>query len=85
MEAEKMTVEQSQAEVKSEFGVHILNEEGIQKAKDMATKFSDLLYWLEAPGMCVSGRELSLAKTKLEEACFFAKKAMATNLTNQKH
>ena len=51
----------------------------------MAAKFSDLIDWLEAQGMCVSSRELSIAKTKLEEACFYSKKAMAINLINQKH
>lgn len=71
--------------IRPEFGVHLLNDDGIAKAKEMAFRFSDLTEWLEQPGMCVSSRELSLAKTKLEEACFFAKKAMATNLMNQKH
>lgn len=85
MEPQNMTEQQATQTTRNEFGVHILNEEGIAKAKDMAWKFSELLYWLEQPGMCVEGRELSIVKTKLEEACFFAKKAMATNLTNQKH
>ena len=82
---QKMTAEQAASPIRPEFGVHLLNEEGISKAQQMALKFSELAYWLEGAGMCVSGRELSLAKTKLEEACFFAKKAMATNLVNQKH
>lgn len=70
--------------VRPEFGVHILNEEGIVKAKAMAEQFSTLLTWLEQPGMCVGSAELTIAKRKLEEACFYAKKAMATNLVNQK-
>ena len=69
--------------IRPEFGVHILNQDGISKAKEMAFRFSQLVEWLELPGNCVSSRELALAKTKLEEACFFAKKAMATNLVNQ--
>lgn len=73
------------ATVRPEFGVHILNEEGIVKAKGMAEQFSNLLTWLEQPGMCVQSAELTIAKRKLEEACFYAKKAMATNLVNQKH
>ena len=67
-----------------EFEVHILNEDGIQRAKDMAVKFSELVDWLEEGALCVEGRTFSIVKTKLEEACFFAKKAMASNLVNQK-
>lgn len=64
-----------------EFAVHMLNEDGKAKAQELAQQFSKLTDYIEAIG--VQGRELSLAKTKLEEACFFAKKAMATNLSNQ--
>lgn len=67
-----------------EFAVHLLNDQGIALAKEMAGRFTDLLNWLQLPEICVQSRELSLAKTKLEEAAFFAKKAMATNLVNQK-
>lgn len=77
-------IKQARGPLKPEFGVHLLNDEGIEKAKEMAHRFSELLAWLELPDNCVSSRELSLAKTKLEEACFYAKKAMATNLLNQK-
>lgn len=69
--------------VMPEFGVHILNEQGITTAKLMAWKFTELTTWLEATAGCMPGREWSITKTKLEEACFFAKKAMATNLINQ--
>jgi hypothetical protein len=79
-----MTQEQAADTMKSEFAVHKLNEDGIAKANIMGWKFSELLYWLEGSDVCIEGRELSLAKTKLEEACFYAKKAMATNLVNQK-
>lgn len=70
--------------MKQEFKVHLLNEQGITKAKDMASKFSDLLTYLEQETVCLQGRELSIVKTKLEEASFFAKKAMAMNPVNQK-
>lgn len=64
-----------------EFAVHMLNQEGKQRATELAERFSDLLAHCRAIG--VPGRELSLTATKLEEACFYAKKAMATNLVNQ--
>ena len=70
--------------MKTLFKVHILNEQGIQNAKDMAVKFDELLNWLETTAKCQQGRELSIVMTKLEEACFFAKKAMAMNSENQK-
>ena len=67
--------------MKPEFAVHMLNEDGKLKAGIIADAFSELLNVLEA--QCMTGRELSIVKTKLEEACFFAKKAMAINLANQ--
>lgn len=59
----------------AQFAVHILNEEGKRKAQEIAHSFDDLLTRLEA--ICPEGRHLALVRTKLEEACFFAKKAMA--------
>lgn len=76
-------MEAQKQELKPEFKVHLLNETGIAKSKHMAARFSDLLDWLETNAGCLPGRELSLAKTKLEEASFFAKKAMAQNPQNQ--
>ncbi len=67
-----------------EFEVHILNDFGVIKAKAMAEHFALLMDFLESAGMCMPGRELSIAKTKLEEACFYARKAMSINLVNQK-
>lgn len=65
-----------------EFKVHLLNDDGIAKAKELAEKFDSLLDWVE--GIAQPGRELSLVKTKLEEASFFAKKSMAINSQYQK-
>ena len=65
----------------SEFAVHKLNEDGMNKAKKIADIFDSTLTNLEE--LCMSCREFSIVKTKLEEACFFAKKAMAINLINQ--
>lgn len=66
----------------SEFKVHILNDDGIQKAKDIAKLFNEFLTNLEK--LCPTGREFSIVKTKLEEASFFAKKSMAKFELNQK-
>jgi len=74
-----------------EFDSHILNEAGIDKAKKIAAVFDALLESLCpsdvrcGPALCPPGRELSIAKTKLEEACFFAKKAMAIQPENQQN
>lgn len=65
-----------------EFAVHILNDAGIHKAKMLAHEFDNLLIRISA--MCPEGREFSITKTKLEEACFFAKKAIANDSINQK-
>lgn len=65
-----------------EFSVHILNDSGIEKAKVLACKFDELLCSLLA--LCPPSRELSIVKTKLEEACFFAKKSIANAPENQK-
>lgn len=57
------------------FKVHMLNEDGKKAAAVIADLFDTLL--LEISKVCQQGRELEITKTKLEEACFFAKKAMA--------
>ena len=66
----------------SEFSVHILNEEGIEKANKIKDVFNEFLTNLT--DLCAPGRELSIVKTKLEEACFFAKKSMANQEINQR-
>lgn len=64
-----------------EFAVHMLNDEGQKKAHQIQGSFDFLLNSLSI--LCMPGREFSIVKTKLEEACFFAKKAMAIHLDNQ--
>lgn len=64
-----------------EFGVHMLNEGGKLKAREVQAIFDVCLNQLKP--ICTDGRSFSIVKTKLEEACFFAKKAMAINLGNQ--
>lgn len=63
------------------FQVHRLNEEGLAKADRIAKSFDQLLNSLQTD--IVNCREMSIVKTKLEEACFFAKKAMANDPNNQ--
>ena len=63
------------------FQFHKLNQDGISKAKVIAETFDNLLNDLHS--YCPEGRELSIVKTKLEEASFFAKKAMANKAENQ--
>ena len=52
-----------------------------ERAKAIAVAFSDLLDKVEAFGC--TGRDLALVKTKLEEACFCAKRGMASLPENQ--
>lgn len=63
--------------MRKEFQVHKLNQSGLAKANQIAGAFDTLLGQLE--GLCPEGREFSIVKTKLEEASFFAKKAVAVN------
>lgn len=71
-----------------QFEVHLLNALGIEKAKGIAEHFDKFLTELESKYCGTADdsgntRELAIVKTKLEEACFFAKKAMAKNKINQ--
>jgi hypothetical protein len=65
-----------------EFQVHMLNDNGIDKAKMIASIFDHALSELKT--MLPVCREFSIVRTKMEEACFFAKKAMANVPANQK-
>ena len=68
--------------IHSAFTVHKLNGGGLARAKQLAEKFSELAAFIDSVAPA-SSREKSLAMTKLEEASFFAKKAMAINPENQ--
>jgi len=59
-----------------EFAVHMLNDDGKAKSAQIAEAFDECLEKLLV--LCPAGRELALVRTKLEEASFFAKKAMAS-------
>lgn len=77
-----MTTEETRAAIREEFDVHVLNHEGLRKARDIASCFSTLLNDLEEH--CgKDGREMALVRTHLQQANFFAKRAMATRPENQ--
>ena len=79
-----------------EFQVHMLNDAGKAKAAAIAVAFDECLTKLitlcapPANGSPGAGailypqgtREMAIVRTKLEEACFFAKKAMASSPEN---
>jgi hypothetical protein len=66
---------ESDRAIREEFEVHLLNEEGIAKARELAELFSDALTKIER--ITGPGREAALVKTKLQEASFFAKRGLA--------
>lgn len=70
--------------IRSEFTVHRLNEAGMPKAEQIAEEFSRLLDAVEkiVPQTPGNARELAITRTKLQEACFFAKRAMALHPAN---
>jgi hypothetical protein len=69
-------------EIRSEFTVHTLNTEGLSRAADVAKLFSVFLNNLEAV-VGPDGREMAIVRTKLQEANFFAKRALAVQSENQ--
>jgi hypothetical protein len=56
------------------FNFTTLNDAGREKAENIARYFTALLEELEAT--CPKGREMSIVRTKLEEASFYAKKSL---------
>lgn len=70
-------IQKRRAKVHKAFEVHMVNERGKIAAQQIATLFNNLLSNLYS--LNLTGREMAIVETKLEEACFFAKKAMASN------
>lgn len=66
----------------SEFSTQQLNEKGIERVKAVKEKFNELLEYLKNDTL--PGRGLSVVRTKLEEACFFAVKEVANQNENQR-
>lgn len=64
-----------------EFKSYKLNDSGVDDCHEVAVLFDQLLNDLVS--VCEPGREFSIVKTKLEEACFFAKKSVALDPANQ--
>ncbi len=69
------------ANMRDEFRVHLLNQDGLDKAGFIAQAFDRLLNELDE--LIPAGRERSLVVTKLQEANFFAKRAIAVQPENQ--
>lgn len=74
--------------IRDEFKVHMLNDAGRAKAEAIAEAYSRCLTDIEAivttyGALGNGGRELAIARTKLEESAFFAKRAMAQQACNQ--
>jgi hypothetical protein len=68
----------------SEFSTQQLNEKGIERVKAVKEKFNELLEYLKNDTELLPGRGLSVVRTKLEEACFFAVKEVANQNENQR-
>lgn len=71
------------SDMKDEFKVHRLNGNGMLKAQNLGEKFSETLELVERLGTNGGGREVALARTALQEASFWAKRAMALDPANR--
>jgi hypothetical protein len=58
-----------------------LNNNGIKRTEEIAAAFTECFRVLKT--ICPEGREFSIAKTKLQESSFFAKKSIANVKENQ--
>ncbi len=69
--------------INKEFANHVLNDHGVARSGDITHAFDTLLNTLLHINPDAS-REMSLVRTKLEEASFYARKALALNPVHQK-
>lgn len=70
--------------IRPEFTVHRLNAAGLSFAEQVAQVMSRTLNELET--LCGAGsREMAIVRTKLQEASFFAKRAVAERPEFQEH
>lgn len=77
-----MSYQKDMAEpLRSEFAVHRLNPQGLERAETLARAFGVLLDCVEV--LVPPGRERALVVTKLQEASFFAKRGIAVLPENQ--
>jgi len=68
--------------MRKEFKFHKLNDDGIKKSISIAEKYNELADFI--CGIIAEGSaEYTIALRKLEESCFYAKKAMAEQEKNQ--
>lgn len=63
--------------IRREFRYYKMNEEGFSLSFVLAENFTELSDWLDKN--CKRGPELFIAIRKLEEASFYARKALAQN------
>lgn len=63
-----------------EFTFHLLNDTGKKKALEIAACFDHCLDSLKF--LCGKGESFKISKMYLEQACFFAKKSMASDPDN---
>jgi hypothetical protein len=66
------------------FKVHMLNQKGVEKAERIKMAFEKCVMDIELQARDGDERCLAIFKTKMEEACFYAKKAMASDSKNHK-
>lgn len=69
------------SEIREEFRANALTNEAGDKLRIIRESFSALLVNIET--VAPPGRHLALVKTKLEEACMFAVRAVAVEQSNQ--
>jgi len=66
-----------------EFQTYLLNPQGVEKIGHIAELFDNFLYHLLRKMGDSSPRHVAMVRTKLEEACFLAKKAASLVPENQ--